>query len=434
MSSSLFRIDEHKVEASHIRGFPRATSTNQDEVLHLAVKQYTPLNNSKPKPGDITIIAAHANGFPKELYEPLWDELLNRSASFGFGIRGIWIADVVHQGWSSVLNEDKLGNDPAWLDHSRDLLHMVNTFRSEMPRPLIGVGHSMGGCQLANLALLHPRLFESLILVDPVIQGKVSLVGNVSPAAASARRRERWPSREEAQKSFMKSKFYQTWDSRVLDRWVQHGLRDVPTELFPDAKAPEVTLTTTKHQEVMTFLRSNFAARPGDKEPSSAEFTLSNPKVNRRTHPDLTPHADQQSPFYRGESTIVFNQLPHIRPSVLYIFGSLSFLTDDAIIEEKLTKTGSGVGGSGGRAEGRVASVMVQDAGHLIPMEKVEESADHISKWVKKELERYWDWERKTEEEWGTKKGVERRVLGDRFVEELNAVMGPKAKKPESKL
>jgi hypothetical protein len=77
----------------------------------MAVKQYTPLNNPNPKPGDITIIAAHANGFPKELYEPLWDELLKISAKAGFGIRGIWIADVVHQGWSSVLNEDKLGND-----------------------------------------------------------------------------------------------------------------------------------------------------------------------------------------------------------------------------------------------------------------------------------------------------------------------------------
>lgn len=429
MSSDLFRIDEHKIEASHIRGFPRATSTHQDEVLHLAVKQYTPLNNSSPKSGDITIIAAHANGFPKELYEPLWDELLKRCQQYGFGIRSIWIADVVHQGWSSVLNEDKLGNDPAWLDHSRDLLHMVNIFRDQMPRPIIGVGHSMGGCQLANLALLHPRLFESLILIDPVIQGKVSLVGNVSPAAASARRRERWPSREEAAKSFKKSKFYQTWDSRVLDRWVRYGLRDVPTSQFPDAKSPEVTLTTTKHQEVMTFLRPNFAARPGDKEPSSANFALSNPKVNRRTHADITPDVDIQSPFYRGESTIVFNQLPSIRPSVLYVFGSLSFLTDDAIIEEKMTKTGSGVGGSGGRAEGRVANVMVQDAGHLIPMEKVEESAEHIGKWIKKEMVRYWDWEKKTEEEWNGKVGRERSVLSERFVEELNAVMKPKEKK-----
>jgi hypothetical protein len=65
MSSQFFRIDEHVLEASHIRGFPRATATNQEEVLHLAIKQYTPLENTNPQPGDITIIAAHANGFPK---------------------------------------------------------------------------------------------------------------------------------------------------------------------------------------------------------------------------------------------------------------------------------------------------------------------------------------------------------------------------------
>jgi pimeloyl-ACP methyl ester carboxylesterase len=310
---------------------------------------------------------------------------------------------------------------------------MVNIYRDQMPRPIVGVGHSMGGCQLANLALLHPRLFETLILIDPVIQGKVSLLGNVSPAFASAKRRDRWPSREEAAKSFKKSKFYQTWDPRVLDRWVQNGLRDVPTKLFPDAKSPEVTLTTTKHQEVMTFLRPNFAAQPGDTEPSSADFTLSNHKVNRRTHTDLTPDTEPQSPFYRGESTIVFSQLPHLRPSVFYIFGEKSFLTNDAIVEEKMRLTGSGVGGSGGRAEGRVANVMVKDAGHLIPMEKVEESADHIGKWIQKDMVRYWDWERKTEEEWGSKKGYERSVLSDRFVEELNAVMKPTEKK-QSKL
>lgn len=111
MSSEFFSIQSHQIDASHIRGFPRATSTTQDEVLKLAIKQYTPLSNTNPQPGDITIIAAHANGFPKELYEPLWDELLKRCQQYGFNIRGIWIADVVHQGWSSVLNEDKLGND-----------------------------------------------------------------------------------------------------------------------------------------------------------------------------------------------------------------------------------------------------------------------------------------------------------------------------------
>lgn len=287
----------------------------------------------------------------------------------------------------------------------------------------------MGGCQLANLALLHPRLFESLILIDPVIQGKVSVIGNVSPAFASAKRRDMWPSRAEATKSFKKSKFYQSWDPRVLDCWIKHGLRDAPTKLYPDATDGQVTLTTTKHQEVMTFLRPNFRNKGGETEPDSADFSLSNPKLNRRTHADLTPYEQPQEPFYRGESTIVYNQLPALKPSVLYIFGSESFLTDDAIVEDKLAKTGSGVGGSGGRAEGRVDSVMVQDAGHLIPMEKVEESADHVGKWIGKEMVRYQDWEKKTQEEWGQKKGIERSVLSERFVAELNGMMAkPKAK------
>lgn len=288
----------------------------------------------------------------------------------------------------------------------------------------------MGGAQIANLALLHPRLFESLVLIDPVIQGKVSVAGNVGPAFASAKRRDIWPSRAEAAASFKKSKFYQTWDPRVLERWVEHGLRDVPTKLYPDAKKGQVTLTTTKHQEVMTFLRPNFRNRGGETEPHSADFTLSNPKLNRRTHADLTPYEQPQEPFYRGESTIVFNQLPALKPSVMYIFGSESFLTDDAVIEEKVAKTGSGVGGSGGRAIGRVDSVMVQDAGHLIPMEKVEESADHVGKWIGKEMVRFWDWEKRTQEEWGTKKGAERSVLTERFVEELNGMMA----KAKSKL
>lgn len=36
----------------------------------------------------------------------------------------------------------------SWLDHTRDLLHLINLKRDEMPRPIVGIGHSMGGAQL----------------------------------------------------------------------------------------------------------------------------------------------------------------------------------------------------------------------------------------------------------------------------------------------
>ncbi len=66
-----------------------------------------------------------------------------------------------HQGASGVLNEDIQGDDrgqspcltrfqtlmsrvASWADHARDLLLMINYFREQMPRPMVGIGHSMG--------------------------------------------------------------------------------------------------------------------------------------------------------------------------------------------------------------------------------------------------------------------------------------------------
>jgi hypothetical protein len=143
-----FKVVEHKIPAQHIREYSHATASSQEDQLFLHVKQYIPHSNPHPQPGDVTIIGAHANAFPKEIYEPLWDDLLAQSSSQGWRIRGIWMADVAHQGQSSILNEQLLGNEPSWFDHVRDLLYFINQKRDEMPRPIVGIGHSMGGNQL----------------------------------------------------------------------------------------------------------------------------------------------------------------------------------------------------------------------------------------------------------------------------------------------
>jgi len=80
--------------------------------------------------------------------EALYEDLLKFSRRDGFKIRNIWAADAVQIGQSSVLNAHELGNEVSWFDHSRDMLQMVNHFREEMIRPLIGIGHSAGGCAL----------------------------------------------------------------------------------------------------------------------------------------------------------------------------------------------------------------------------------------------------------------------------------------------
>ena len=238
---------------------------------------------------------------------------------------------------------------------------------------------------------MHPRLLTTLVLIDPVIQiySSVAPTAGPSPARLSTFRRDIWPSRAQAASSFAASKFYQAWDPRVLDRWIQHGLRDLPTLLHPDTSksdgvAPKVTLKTPIPQEVFTFLRPNFEGNGVNGIP-----------VNRKTHPDLNPSLPATYPFYRAEGPQAFFRLQELRPSVLYIFGGLSDVGTPEACKVKMENTGVAIGGSGGAAAGRVQSVVFEDIGHLIAMEAVERTADHAAEWVGKEIEL---WRRDEEE------------------------------------
>ena len=60
-----FDIQSHTLPGQYIREYPAATANSQEDTLHLHVKQYTPLHRTTCPAGAVTIIAAHANGFPK---------------------------------------------------------------------------------------------------------------------------------------------------------------------------------------------------------------------------------------------------------------------------------------------------------------------------------------------------------------------------------
>lgn len=321
-----------------------------------------------------------------------------------------------------------------------------------MKRPLIGVGHSMGGNNLVNLALIHPRLFTSLIMIDPVIQRLPSAEGNFGPAKSSVRRRELWPSRKAAAEKLRSSPFYQKWDSRVLDRWIEYGLRETPTYLHPNvtqASTPpvltadpstatvppareeqQVTLTTTKHQEVLTFLRPNFP---------SPEYPTPDTQSNPLTHPDVDPSSPPSSPFYNPVPIATFHKLPFLRPSVFYVFGDPAagaFLSSPIMKADKLAYTGVGVGGSGGVKRGRVDSVTFDGIGHLIPMEIVGETADACTTWLVPELQRWKSLEDQERKEWAAVPLKQKSLLSEEYVKTMNAdwVGDAEAKSRESKL
>lgn len=104
-----------------------------------------------------------------------------------------------------------------------------------MPQPIVGIGDSQGACELVNLSLMHPRLQSTPVLIEPLIQPEAPPGPNAAGFATV--RPDLWPSREVAEQKFRTSRMHSSWDAGVLDGYLKHGLRNVPTALYP-ASAP----------------------------------------------------------------------------------------------------------------------------------------------------------------------------------------------------
>ncbi|KAK2601753.1 hypothetical protein QQS21_004637 [Conoideocrella luteorostrata] len=388
-----FDIKEHIVPGCYIREYPSIVKGRQEELLHLHVKQYTPRDGLLPNRDAVTLIAMHGIGLPKELYEPLWDTLYEQSASCGFSIRAIWIADMASHGGSGILNEKTMSNDFSWMDHARDVLSMINHFHEQMPRPLIGVGHSCGGLQMAQLSFMHPRLFTSLIFLDPgfiVSPTPLGLLGDgPGPVNFNTYRRDLWRNRAAAA-SFVEN-VSPDWDKRAIGLMVKYGFRDLPTALYPELPPnanlsdPPVTLTTTKHQSCLAQIRPCF-----DLEKANGRFV-----VNRETHPDLdAAKADARVPFYRPELFPTMDRLPTLRPSALFVLGKDTTKTWKDSMRNAARIAGTGVGGSGGMEDGRIREVFAH-GGHMFPFTAVLETAQACAAWIGDEIGRYSSQEKK---------------------------------------
>ncbi|TQS31642.1 hypothetical protein Golomagni_08071, partial [Golovinomyces magnicellulatus] len=312
-----------------------------------------------------------------ELFEPLWEDLYAQLRSKGIGLRAIWICDAASQGVSGQLNRQSLGNDPCWFDHSRDITHIINTFR--MPRPIMAVGHSFGASVMIDVALNNPRLFSSMALMEPVVEipDRTSRERYTTPTYICARRKDQWPSREAATEFFAKNPLYSTFDKRVLDQWTKYGLIDSPAR---KQGGTEVVLATSKHQEVYTFQRPSYHAFSPDGK------TL----IDRAAVPDMDVDAGENAeivPTYRPEMPFIFARLPNLRPDIQYIFGGKSYISQKPQREEKMRVTGTGRGGSGGQKNGRVAAALSAKDGHAIPFQNPGFCAEAIANCAAKSLE-----------------------------------------------
>ena len=233
-------------------------------------------------------------------------------------------------------------------------------------------------------------------------------------ARLSTSRRDVWPSRDAAASKFASSKFYQKWDARVLEKWIQYGLRDLPTEQYPEEPQrtnspqgdPPVTLSTTKAQEVYFYIRAVYP-----------EERMLQPE-DRNLLQDVHPDDQNDFPFARPESQELYRRLPEVQPSVLYVFGDKSDASPENYRRSKMELTGTGVGGSGGATKGRVQEVVL-NCGHLVAMERPKECADASASFIDRELSRWEAEERERHHRWDNLSRGERVDINDQWRQQL---------------
>ncbi|KAF9181601.1 hypothetical protein BGZ49_004822, partial [Haplosporangium sp. Z 27] len=239
MSSSAFRARfstvRHVIESS----------TPSFSLACNVYKRIPTTSNTVLSGREAPIMFAHANGFHKEIWEPVISRMSPRWTS-----SDMYAFDCRNQGDSAVINKDVLEKTFDWYSYATDILKIVDKFDLKKP---IGIGHSYGASAFILAELLRPGTFSAIVAVDPTMFPK-SLYLNATlddhpMAQITLKRRDSWKDRAEVRAKLLERRFFRSWHPEALDLYIEYGMLDV---VNADGST-SVTLKCPKFQEAITF-------------------------------------------------------------------------------------------------------------------------------------------------------------------------------------
>ena len=170
------------------------------------------------------LILSHCTGTISRIWDPLVPPLLPHFHVYAHDTRG-----------HGDSGKPRTPGAYQWLNAGRDLNAMIGGLG--LARPILGVGHSAGASQIVYAEWLCPGSFSEAVLIDPII-GPAEFFQADNPLAELARRRrDVFESREAALTRWASRPPLGNWDPRVLDAYVNFGLRDRPDGQF-ELKCP----------------------------------------------------------------------------------------------------------------------------------------------------------------------------------------------------
>lgn len=186
-----------------------------------------------------TLVFAHANGFPGQCYRSLLAPLAER-----FDVHPL----------------DRLGHHPDfpvghnWLALRDELLEHL----SQLGRPVIGVGHSMGGVLMAMAAEHAPQHFHALVMLDPPLMlgldavamkaaKRLGLADYFTPAGKTLGRRDTWPSREAMAQYLRRRELFRHFSEAALVDYVEGGTRQLDDGSVVLVYDPDIEVAIFRH-------------------------------------------------------------------------------------------------------------------------------------------------------------------------------------------
>ncbi len=178
----------------------------------------------------------HANSFSSKMYEPFLEPLFT-----GYDI---WAPDLPGHG-DSRWN----GRIEAWVDLAT--YYIAHLDKNPPGKPMIAMGHSIGGIVIMLMAIQRPDWFKKIILLDPVLLPKrilvffrvlklLSLTHIIPLAKAAERRKNHFQDRTSARKHYAKKKIFSRWEPRFLGAYVDTCLREDGKGEFLLSCAPQL--------------------------------------------------------------------------------------------------------------------------------------------------------------------------------------------------
>lgn len=251
-----------------------------------------------------TLVFAHANGYPPGAYTPLLNTFTPHFNVVTPLARPLW----PNSDWRELKDWGPLTDD------------LITFIEKQTAKPIIGVGHSLGGVCLLSAALQRPELFSALVVIDPVI----------------FRRRLMW-----------------AWElMKTL------GVGDRVHPLISGALRRRRVFASAEEM-FARYRRAPIFSRIDDEGLRAYVASVTRPREDGQVELNFSP--EWEAAIYRTGPLNLWPRLPTLKVPTLIIYAAQSD-TFTPPIAARLRKDFP-----------QIQLHKIEDAGHLVPMEKPEE-------------------------------------------------------------